>query len=294
MRRFVLPIRSVSNVGASKTALIEVPIGLRLHTLTIHHGYASGTNTVAAAATNVSEIRVKVNGTVRRKFSGTELRDLNLLHGTQYDFQGVPNTDPGVAMAIHFAEPWRKDVVGQNFGALPTQWTTGRLTTLQVEVDLGAASTPTLVAFGQFDDAVPDIGNLPSPIITEVQSLSVAAAGTSFDITTLDRKGILLQLSLYPDSGASQQATRLTLRKNGTVLHEITKAGLFAVNSGNDMFPTASGRSSSISDLVLDANDVQGNGEDLSDARELSLTVEAASAMSGTLKTIIQRQVPVI
>src|SRR5207253_10427207 len=66
---------------------------LRYHYVLLQHGYSAGTNTIAAAATNISEIRVTVNGRVQRRISGTQLRDMNVLNGTGYDFTGVPNTD---------------------------------------------------------------------------------------------------------------------------------------------------------------------------------------------------------
>src|SRR6185503_4613360 len=68
-----IQLRNVSNVAASKTAILEIPIGPRYHYINLQHGYASGTNTIAAAATNVAEVRQKVNGRVQRVASGTQL-----------------------------------------------------------------------------------------------------------------------------------------------------------------------------------------------------------------------------
>ncbi len=51
-----LQIRNVQNVAASKTVLIDLPIGPRYHYIVLEHGYASGTNTIAAAATNMASV----------------------------------------------------------------------------------------------------------------------------------------------------------------------------------------------------------------------------------------------
>ena len=96
----------------------------------MEHGYASGTNTIAAAATNISEIRMLVNTRVQRTISGTQLRDPLLLNGTAYDCVSgtVPNTAPGVPFFIPFAEPWRADAADRDALAWPTiDWDTFRL-----------------------------------------------------------------------------------------------------------------------------------------------------------------------
>jgi hypothetical protein len=273
--------RSVSNVAASKTALVDLPVGPRYHTIVLEHGYASGTNTVAAAATNISEIRVIVNDRVQRVFSGTQLRDMNILNGTGFDCQGLPNTSPGVSFPIFLAEPWRKDSRSQDAMA----WVSKDFKSFRIEVDLSSASTPTLVASVVVDDFVPSV----DPLYVTWRRQQVAAAGTAFDITTIDKKGLLQQVSLYPDSGGSNAATIVTARRDGNIFHEYTKTANFALLTNNDMTPTASGRTSNIYDLVCDHDDLLNSSMNLQGAKELTLTVEAASAMSGSVTFILQR-----
>src|SRR6266403_344176 len=114
MLKYRLQVRSVSNVAASKTALIDIPCGQRFHQIILLHGYAAGTNTIAAAATNISEIRIKSNSRIQRTISGTQLRDMNLVNGTAYDCTGVPNTAPGVTCPIYLGEPWRESPADQD------------------------------------------------------------------------------------------------------------------------------------------------------------------------------------
>lgn len=273
--------RSVSNVAASKTALIDLPTGPRYHALTLQHGFASGTNTIAGAIANITEIRILVNDRVQRVFSATQLRDLNILNGTTFDCQGVPNTAPGVSLPIYFAEPWRKDSKSQDALA----WTSAGFKSFRVEVDLSTASTPTLTCTAVVDDFVPQV----QPLYVTVRRQQVAAAGTSFDITTIDKVGLLQQVSLYADSGGSNKATIVTVRRDGNIVHELPYADNFALLTNNDMTPTASGRTASIYDVVFDHDDLLNSSLVVEGAKELTFTVEAASAMSGSVTAIVQR-----
>jgi hypothetical protein len=284
--KYPIKLRNVSNVAASKTAIIDVPVGPRYHTIILEHGFASGTNTVAGAMANITEIRVLVNDRVQRVFSGTQLRDLNILNGTAFDCQGVPNTAPGVSLPIFFAEPWRKDSASQDALA----WVTKDFKSFRIEVDLSTASTPTLVASAVIDQFAP-APNV-TPLFVTMRRQQVAAAGTSFDITTIDKKNLLQQISLYPDSGGSNAATIVTVRRDGQIVRELTKSANFALLTNNDMTPTASGRTANVFDLVFDHDDLMNSSLLLNGAKEFTLTVEAASAMSGTVTFLVQRYGP--
>ena len=275
-----IQLRNVANVAASKTTLIDLPCGPRYHAIFLEHGYSSGTNTAVAAATNISEIRIKINGRVQRTMSGTQLRDMNLLNGTAYDCQGVPNTAPGTSFPIFFAEPWRKSPADQDALA----WPSAGFSSFQIEVDLGAAASPTVVASAAVDDM--QVNKLTG--IVKWLRQSFAASGTSFDISTIDRRDWLQQISLY---AAAEAATKVTLRKDGLILHELTKSSNFALITNYGMSPTATGRTATIYDLVLDHDDLLGSAVQMDAARDIVLTVESAtgSPMSGTLTAIVQR-----
>jgi Viral coat protein P2 N-terminal domain len=277
-------LRAISNVAASKTALIEIPVGLRYHYIVLQHGYAAGTNTIAAAATNVAEVRVKVNARIQRTASGTQLRDMNILNGTAYDCLGLPNTSPGVSFPIYFAEPWRRDEVDQDALA----WPTNGWNSFQIEVDLGAASTPTLVAFAVVDTFQPS----GSKGIVKWLRQAIPAAGTSFDYTTLDARDWLQQISFYPDSGGSNAATQLTFRLDGAILHELTNSSNTALLTNYEMTPAASGRTANIYDMVLDHDDLLGSAVNMNGTQSRTITIAAGGAQSGTVTAIIQRLGP--
>lgn len=277
-----IQLAGISSVAASGTALLEIPLSWgRMHYLVLHHGYTAGTNTVAAAATNITEIRVIVNGTVIRTVSGTQLRDMNILNGTAYDCTGVPNTAPGVSFPIYFAEPWRKDA--RDMDALA--WPSSPMNSFKVEIVLGAASTPTIKAYAVVDDvAIPG-----TPLYCKWIRQPFNASSTEFDITTIDRRGFLQQISLYPDSGGSQTATETQVKRNGIIIHEFVTAANTALLTNFGMTPAASGRTSGITDIVFDHDDLLGSSINLDGSRDLIVKVKSASAMSGTITGIIQR-----
>lgn len=284
MQKKAIQLRNFTNVAASKTALLDCPCGDRYHTIIIQHGFTGGTNTVAGACSNIAEIRVKVNGRVQRVYSGTQLRDLNLLNGTAFDGTGVPNTAPGVGLSIFFAEPWRRDEADQDALA----WPTNGWRSFQIEVDLGAASTPLLAAW-----AVTDTFQTDKEVqIVKHLRYSIAAAGTSFDWNIPDRRDWLQQISFYPDSGASQAATQVTWRVNGDIKRELTSSANTALLTNFEMTPAASGRTASIYDLVVDHDDLIGSAYPLANTRDVTFQIAAGSAMSGTIVAMVQRLGP--
>jgi hypothetical protein len=292
MTKYALKLRDISAVAASTTVIIDLPIGPRYHYINLQHGYTAGTNTIAATYANITGIRVKVNNKVQRNYGldsarsgGTVLRDMNLLNGTGFDTPvattpEVPNTAPGVTIPLYFAEPWRKNPRDQDALA----WSSAGWKSFQIEIDLSTAATPTLVASAVVDDLV-----VPNPQILKVFRQGITAAGTSFDVGIVDRRDVLEQISLYPDTGATQPATTVTLRKNGDVLRELSRAANRALNLNFGMVPEATGRTAAIYDVVLDHDDLLGSSIPLEDVRTMTLTIESAAAMSGTISAFIHR-----
>lgn len=290
MVKYTIPLRNIQNVASSRTALIDLPIGKRYHRIILEAGYAAGTNTLVGMAAHIAEIRLKINGRVQRVYSGTQLRDLTLLQGVAYDWQGLPNTAPGVAIPIYLAEPWRTSPQQRDAMA----WETSGWQSFQLEVELGAvgsqtALSQTLVAHAVVDNFVSGKPPEQRAILKQLRQSS-PAGGVAFDIATLERRDFLTQISIYPDSGASRVITKVTLRLNGESVHEVTGTANFAYNSGAGMFPTASGRTASMYDLVLDNDDDLGSAVGLAGLRDATLSIESgALAMSGTTTYIVER-----
>ena len=285
-----IQLRNVANVAATKTVLIDLPCGPRYHAVFMEHGHG-GTDSLAAAVSNILEIRVKINGRVQRTMSGPQLRDINLLNGTSFDCQGTAGSAPGTSFPIFFAEPWRKSPADQDALA----WPSAGFSSFQIEVDLGGAASPTVVASAAVDDM--QVNKLTG--IVKWLRQSFASSGTSFDISTIDRRDWLQQISLYPAGYAVAPATpaagvlasKVTLRKDGLILHELSKSANFALVTNYGMSPTASGRGAGIYDLVLDHDDLLGSAVQMDSARDIVLSIDSAtgSPMSGTLTAIVQR-----
>ena len=187
MIKYRVQLRSVQNVAASKTALIDIPCGPRYHYIVLEHGYSAGTNTIAAACTNISEIRIYSNSRIQRVMSGTQLRDMNILNGTAFDCTGVPNTAPGVTVPIFLGEPWRETPADQD----ALGWATAGWLSFQIQVDFGAASTPTLLAYAVTDDFVPAANTNPG-IVKWIRT-QLVPGGTQYDYNALDRRDFLFR-----------------------------------------------------------------------------------------------------
>lgn len=288
----IIALSEISAVAASGTVTIKVPVGPRIRRVIVQHGFAAGTNTVAGAATNIAQMRFIIDERVQRTATGTQWRDQNLLHSTDLDFQGVPNTAPGVAMGLMFQETWRGDEEDQLVPALVTRWTDSngnvqQYGSMRIELDLGAASTPTIVAWAEVDDYV---GNA-EPMFVKWSRLTVPAGSTEFDYTYTHRPSSverLMHASWYPDSGGSNAATRIKL-KDGAPLHDATISANQTDLINSKLSPLASGRTATIYDLKFDRSrnlsDTYGYGNN----HAMVFTVTAGGAMSGNCPVIVAR-----
>jgi len=196
----------------------------------------------------------------------------------------VPNTAPGVVIPIFFGEPWMADEATQDALA----WPTNLWSSMQVQVDLGAASTPTLAAFAVVDD----LTVTKEPSIVKYIRGSIPASGTSFDFTLSERRDLLRAIHIYQDSGGSNTPSEVDLRKDGKILHELSYAANQGLLVGYQMTPNASGRTAGIYDLVLDHDGLLVSAVDLSQGTAPTVTVKAASTMSGTTTYILERLGP--
>jgi hypothetical protein len=276
-----IQIRNVTNNGASATSLVELPlIKGRYHSISIGHGYASGTNTVAAALTNISLIRLLANGRVQRQFTGTELFDLNTLNGLGYGpvtgvlpNSGSTNGYKGVISTIYFGEPWRKDARDQDALALST---TG-FESLALEITLGAASTPKLDVFAVVDNVL----TAKAMPFCKVVRQTLGASGTSWDWPSMDKKDLLTQVSFYAD------LTKVTARKDNVIIHENPLEVNDTLLTQSGMTPNASGRTANLYDVVFDHDDLLGSAINLDPVRDFNFTLEGASL--GSTVALVQR-----
>ncbi len=276
-------ISAIPAISVAGVALVEVPLSFgRCHEIHLQYGHAAGTNTIAAALAFIDEVRVIVNGTVLRTFSGLQLRDQNVANGSTYDCSGLPNTTVGVNLPIFFAEPWRKDARDQDALA----WSTKGMNSFKVEVSMtaNAGGAPTLAAFAVVDDVIVDA---PASDILYCKWIRQSFNGGSpnVDITTIDRRGYLQQVTLYPTAAL----TDVVVKKDALIISELKRTQNDALLLTHGMQTVgATGRIANVWDVVFDHDDLLGSSVDLRGSRELVVSLTSGSAL-GTTVGIVQR-----
>lgn len=278
-------ISAVPAAAAAGTAIIEVPLSFsRIHELHIQYGHTSGTNTIAAALAFIEEVRIMVNGSPWRTFSGLQLRDQNLLNGSTYDCTGLPNTTVGVNLPIFFAEPWRKDIEDQDGLA----WIIKPFESFRVEVQLAAnANAPTLNAFAVVDDVNL---NISEPQYMKWQRQTFNGGSTEVDFTTIDRRGFIHQVSLYP----SAALTDVIVKKDGIIISEQKRTQKDALLATHGMLGVGTtGRIANVWDEVFDHDDLTRSALDMRGSRELVITAKSSSSL-GSTTAIVQRREGVV
>lgn len=269
-------ISAVPGAAAAGVALVEIPLSFgRCHEVHLQYGHAAGTNTLAAALAFIEELRLIVNGTVIRTMSGAQLRDQNLMNGSTYDCTGLPNTTLGVNLPIFFAEPWRKDVRDQDALA----WSSKPMNSFKIEVQLAAnASAPTLNAFAVVDDVVLDAAAKDILFCKWIRQ-TFNGGSTEVDITTIDRRGFLQQVTLYP----SAALTEVVVKKDALIISELKRTQNDAILVNHGMLTVGTtGRVSNVWDVVFDHDDLLGSSLDMRGSKELVVTLKSASSLGST------------
>lgn len=268
-------------VGTTGVATIDVPLSFgRCHEIQFQSAYTGAT--IADAATKISEIRVVVNGTVIRTMSGTDLRDQNLLNGSGYDClltaAGGINPSPVVNFPIFFAEPWRKDARDQDALA----WASAPMNSFRVEITMTGGALQTLTAFAIVDD----VTVRTNPLYVKWIKQTFNGSGSSVDISNIDRRGWLQQVSLY---ATATSLDAVVVKKDANIIAELTRIQNSVILSTHGMLPNGGTRNANVFDIVFDHDDLLGSSVDLNGARDLVISLTGTAIGSGTLVGIIQR-----
>lgn len=161
--RTIEEITNISPVAASQSVTVTVPVGRTLERLTFRMG---GTFTLAQLA----NIALRVNGKVIQEYAdGTVLDAINKFYGLG---------DASGEISLWMIRPWLKR---RPDDAFVTGLGTSDVQTVQVTADIGAATSPTLTAYGVF--------SAPQPMgaICKVRRISANAAGTLYQFDSLPR-----------------------------------------------------------------------------------------------------------
>jgi hypothetical protein len=241
----------------------------------------SSADTLAALMASWTEIRYKVGTRVICRLNGTKLRDWCLLHGTQYDFNGIPST--GCQITLPFAPEWFLDNVNDALAWNPA------LLGGDITVEIDALQAMTVVVY----ERVADDLNAPSLGVIGYEVINPTAAGTKFVVREgIDIEGRLIGISIYPDSTNSREITPATVYLGGddVLAHET----LSSVQNDEQLeryglAPAASGRTPNIYDIIPVKADQLSRGWNLAVWGECKIQVEAASAMGGTSNILLVR-----
>ena len=271
-------IKGISGNGSGSIVINASP-NKRVFAFQLQLTYSGGTNTLAALMTALTEIRVKVGTAVKWRLNGTQLRDHLLLFGTTYDFNGTPNT--GCQVTIPLApERFRAEVQDA------LAWNPVKLGG-QISVEIDSSATLTVVPY----EIVAENLDAPSAGILTLEVIKPVAGGVAFWTNNeIERRGMLLLSSIYPDSGASNEITPASLYLDDVPAHEaLSSAQNDEVLERKGLTPAASGRTANIYDIVAVKDDMLTRGFNLEAYSSAKLKVEAAAAMSGTCSIVLLR-----
>jgi hypothetical protein len=266
---------------ASGSLKITPTAGKRIHGMQLQLTYSGGTNTMAALMTALTEIRIKVGTKVPVRLTGTHLRDRMLLHGTTYDFNGLPNT--GAQVTLPFAPEWYLDNVADALA-----WNPARLGN-DITVEIDSSATLSCVAYERVSD---DLDAAFAGIIG-LEVIKPNAASTAFFVEKeLDMVGRLISASIYPDTGGSQEITPASfyVGKDDNFAHEtLTSAQNDEQLERFSLTPAASGRTANIYDMVWVKGDALHRSIDLEAWKTAKFKIEAGVAMTGTCSVLLER-----
>lgn len=275
---------SLIGMAAGGTAVCNLPIGPRYHTLLISGDSA----TSSTATTHINEMRLKVNGKVQRVFTYTELQALNILNGSQYGIQNNSSAST-FQLPIFLAEPWRKSNRDQDLLA----WGTGNLDSFQLEIDIKNVTAPdSLYVLAQIDNSIVQQDGKavqqPMGLIVKWDRVQLPLTGTTPDygVASFPIRDNYQSIHIT-DSGGT--FTSYALKVDNFVIREVTKQENDALLTAYGMTPVA-GRL----DIVFDHDDFLNSalptqGPDGRRIQDLKLSVVSDTATARNLSTIYQR-----
>jgi hypothetical protein len=267
--------------NSSQSLKISPSVGKRLFAVQLQLTYAGGTNTLAALMTVLTEIRIKVGTVVKTRINGTHLRDFMLLHGTTYDFNGLPNT--GAQVTIPFAPEWFTDIMNDALAWNPS------VLGGDISIEIDSSASLTCIAYEHIADNL----NAKSAGIITLETITPVAGGVAFIVEKeLELKGRLLSVSIYPDTTNSNEITpaSMLLGFDDVFAHEaLTSAQNDEQLERFGLTPSASGRTANIYDIAFVKADMLARGIDLAGWGRARFKVEAAAAMAGVVPIVLAR-----
>lgn len=139
MRSFV-PLPGFNGVAAGQTASASLPVGgVTFHKIQLSYfTTVAGNGNQANTEAHLTEIRLKLNGKIQRRFSAKDLDAINAVFNRGFQTNGT-----SAVLEFYFSKPWLRTTAGEDALA----WGMADVASFQIEADISAAATgPTLSA----------------------------------------------------------------------------------------------------------------------------------------------------
>lgn len=215
-RKDVLP--SFNAVGAGQTATVDLPTDRRYHQIFIQYKTNANQATIEA---DITEVRIKVNGKVQRRFSAMQLNAINAFNGYAFTSGMIP---------IFFSEPWRRNVLSEDSLA----WGMQNVSTFQIEVDIaGTATAPTLQGV-----AVTDPMQQPLQNIIKWRQVTVPISSTGiYTLSTLPKILGEGYQRMHCFENAANDISAVEVQVDGFTVQELTDSQNSAILANRDFLP---------------------------------------------------------
>lgn len=201
------------NVAASQTATLDLKpiiIGKVLDRVVLVLG---GTSFLK---THISDIRIKANGKIIWQDTGDRTDKRNQYRGL---------TASAAFLTIDLSEIRAKDMLDQKLGSMDLSKAAG-IDSLTMEVDIGAATAPTLAAYAECswqNTQVAQAADLIGKVLTFPTPVTASATKFPLSIPYGEQGGSLIKrIHLVP--GANVTINGFEVRKNGVTIHDSTLA----------------------------------------------------------------------
>lgn len=166
-----VPLNQINGVAAGATATINLPTGpRRYHEITVGYKTATaGGATEATMGSEITEVRMILDGVVQRRFSPAQLFNMNRIKGKTLTASSSTSI-PGY-LTMYLAEPQRKSITEREL----TCWGMKGISTFQIELDIASgASSPVVSGYALIDD----VNEVPGLIVKwKRETVQVSATG---------------------------------------------------------------------------------------------------------------------
>ena len=179
-------------VGAGQTATVDLPTDRRYHAIFLRYKTNANQSTIES---DITEVRVKVDGKVQRRYSAAEINVINGLNGYSFAAGFIP---------IFFSEPWRRNAGGEDVLA----WGMSNIGTFQIEIDIASGATsPTLSGYAVVDNVQQPLQNI---IKVRKQTVGVSATGI-VTVSTLPKRDIYHRIHCFENTAADISDVEVTI-----------------------------------------------------------------------------------